>query len=51
MAFFAIEVAGDYVQGYGLMIDSMWRYILTVSLSAYIMIRFLHKHTGMLKNP
>lgn len=48
-AFFVLEVAGDFSQGYGLVVDLMWRYIIAFSLAAYVVIRFLHKHTTLLK--
>lgn len=47
---FLLEVAGDVYQGYGLKIDSLWAIILFFSGGSYLVIRFLHKHTHLLKN-
>jgi protein-S-isoprenylcysteine O-methyltransferase Ste14 len=49
IAFFLLEIAGDFFQGYGLVVDTMWSYILAFSAAGYFVIRFLHKHTTLLK--
>jgi protein-S-isoprenylcysteine O-methyltransferase Ste14 len=48
-AFFLLEIAGDIVQGYDFNVDLMWRYIFGCSLTGYVAVRYLHKHTGFLK--
>ena len=50
VAFFILEAAGDFALGEGLVVDRMWRSMLAIGFAAYIVLRFLHKHTSLLKD-
>ncbi len=47
---FFLEMAGDIYTGHGLEIDGMWATILSVTGASYIIIRFLHKQTTLLRD-
>ncbi|MBI4525222.1 MAG: hypothetical protein HY695_15570 [Deltaproteobacteria bacterium] len=49
MAMFLLEVTSDWSVGRGLVIEGMWKYILSFSVGTYVVLRFLHKHTKVLK--
>jgi protein-S-isoprenylcysteine O-methyltransferase Ste14 len=48
-AMFLLEVAGDIYQGHGFKIDVLWAILLSFTGVWYLIIRFLHKHTAMLR--
>lgn len=49
IAIFLIEVVSDLYREHELVVDSMWRWILGLSMVAYLIIRFLHKRTSILR--
>jgi protein-S-isoprenylcysteine O-methyltransferase Ste14 len=48
-AMFLLEVAGDVYQGHGFKIDALWAVILSLTGFLYLVVRFLHKHTTLLR--
>jgi len=48
-AVFLLETVTELYQGHGLAVDNMWRYILGFGAAGYVLIRFLHKQTSLLK--
>jgi len=49
LAMFLLEVAGDVYEGHGFKLDGLWGIILSFTGTSYVIIRFLHKHTALLK--
>jgi protein-S-isoprenylcysteine O-methyltransferase Ste14 len=45
---FVLEAAGDLYVGHGLEIDILWAIFLPLALGSYLVIRYLHKRTGVL---
>jgi protein-S-isoprenylcysteine O-methyltransferase Ste14 len=47
---FVLEILSDIYSGQGFVIDMMWRIVLPVTLGAYFVVRFVHKHTSFLES-
>jgi protein-S-isoprenylcysteine O-methyltransferase Ste14 len=46
---FLLEAAGDLYLGHGFEIDTLWAIFLPLAFGSYLVIRFLHKRTGVLR--
>jgi len=49
-AFMTIELLGDFMVQKKIEVDKVWGIIFTVGLIIYLIIRFIRKHTDLLKN-
>jgi hypothetical protein len=49
LTLFALEVLTEFFLGHGWAIDPMWRWIGGVSAGGYVVTRYLHKRTGLLR--
>jgi hypothetical protein len=47
---FVLEILSDIYSGQGFVIDTLWRIVLPVTLGAYLVVRFVHKHTSFLES-
>ncbi len=49
-SFMLIELIGDFIVNKKLVIDHLWGFIFTFGLILYLIIRYIRKNTGLLKN-